>query len=36
LQIAGCGTPRFPASSFTGVTPEAPRPRKGGAYGGMS
>jgi len=36
LRIAGCGTRRFRASAFTGVTPNAPRPRKGGAYGGMS
>ena len=36
LRIAGCGTRRFRASAFTGVTPNAPRPRKGGTYGGMS
>ena len=36
LRIADCGTRRFRTSAFTGVTPNAPRPRKGGAYGGMS
>jgi hypothetical protein len=36
LRIADCGPRRFWTSAFTGVTPNAPRPRKGGAYGGMS
>ena len=36
LRIAGCGTRRFRASAFPGLTRNAPRPRKGGTYGGMS
>ena len=36
LRVAGCGSRRFRASAFAGVAADAPRPRKGGAYGGMS